>query len=330
MRNDLFRYRLMRGSPADKTVLESETLPYTFYTLPTLENYRIYGNTVNGESVGKQNIFDKTKANRQYNVARNADGSLNYNTTASNYLDYYMSVEPSTNYIAKGTKSNNLPYIPTRVYFFDSEKNWLGRTDPYSLAEGGPDYISFTTPSSCAFVQVQEDNTRIINIDKFMIVKGTSVPKSYIPYGYYCIPVINSNQTTNILLDEPLAKSGNNADYIDYKSQKRYNADGTVENVTLPEIAVYDGENEISIDTIVQPSKIYLQGHITETEVLSSRSMQSSPQMLDRSEFQLNDFEQENIVDKMSVDEFERENSVDKMPVNELELKKIGDDENAE
>ena len=104
----------------------------------------------------------------------------------------------------------------------------------------------------------------------------------------------------------------------EYKSQKRYNADGTIEEVTLPEIAVYDGENEISVDTTVQPSKVYLQGNISEAEVLSSRSLQASPQMLnlqpfDRSEFQLNDFYSETPIENPK-----------------LELETIGDDENAE
>ena len=102
------------------------------------------------------------------------------------------------------------------------------------------------------------------------------------------------SHTTNIYLDEPLAKSNDIADYIDYKLQKRFNADGTSEDVALPEITVFDNENEISFDTTVQPSKIYLKGSISENEVTISQQVQNlqtmrslQPLSLDDDDFQL-------------------------------------------
>ena len=64
--------------------------------------------------------------------------------------------------------------------------------------------------------------------------------------------------TTNIYLDEPLAKSGNNADYIDYAAQKRHNSDGTESSVTLPEIPTLAGTNTLTVGTEVQPSDVYI------------------------------------------------------------------------
>ena len=87
---------------------------------------------------------------------------------------------------------------------------------------------------------------------------------SYEPYGYK-IPVTitaGSAETTDIYLDEPLAKSGNNADYIDYATQKRRNSDGTESSVTLPEISVTAGTNTLTVGTEVQPSSIEIKGRI--------------------------------------------------------------------
>lgn len=246
----------------------SGTVPLTFIgnKSGTLKNYRIYGNTltVNGESksVGDKtiNLFDKSKSNRQYNVARNADGSFNYNPSSSNYFDYYIPVKPNTNYIAKG-KNNALP---SRMYFFDNNKNWISRTDIF-YPDNENHCVSFTTPSSCGFVQVQEDRSREIDINSFMIVEGSTVPESYVPYGY-CIPVTIGNQTTDIILTEPLEKNGDNSDYIDYAKQKRYNIDGTNDNITLPALSFSSRTNTISVDTDIKPSMIQVKGKIKISE----------------------------------------------------------------
>ena len=144
------------------------------------------------------------------------------------------------------------------MYFFDANKNWIRRTDIFQPANSNG-IISFTTPSSCGFVQVQEDRSREIDIDSFMIVEGTSVLESYVPYGY-CIPVTIGNQTIDIILTEPLEKNGDNADCIDYAKQKRYNIDGTNDNITLPALSISSGTNTISVDTAIQPSMIQLRG----------------------------------------------------------------------
>lgn len=68
--------------------------------------------------------------------------------------------------------------------------------------------------------------------------------------------------TVDIYLDEPLGKSGGDTDYIDYKTQKRYNIDGTSEDVTLPEISVTAGTNTLTVGTEVQPSSVEIKGRI--------------------------------------------------------------------
>ena len=64
------------------------------------------------------------------------------------------------------------------------------------------------------------------------------------------------NQITNIYLDKPLLKVGDNADYIDYSAQKKYTYNNTVEDMMLPDIPINVGENKLMIDTLIKPSNI--------------------------------------------------------------------------
>ena len=41
-------------------------------------------------------------------------------------------------------------------------------------------------------------------------------------YGKYAIPITNNSETANIYLDEPLRKVGNEAEYVDYETQKQH------------------------------------------------------------------------------------------------------------
>lgn len=86
-------------------------------------------------------------------------------------------------------------------------------------------------------------------IASVQIEKGSTAT----PYETYRTPV-----TTPIYLDAPLAKSGNNADYIDYAEQKRHNSDGTESSVTLPALPTVTGTNVLSVGTEVQPSEVYI------------------------------------------------------------------------
>jgi len=71
-----------------------------------------------------------------------------------------------------------------------------------------------------------------------------------------------NKQLRSVFLLEQLAKSGNNADYIDYKTQKRYNDDNSTEDIYLPELSVNKGANMISVGTIVQPLSVNLCGRV--------------------------------------------------------------------
>lgn len=72
----------------------------------------------------------------------------------------------------------------------------------------------------------------------------------------YIMPIVLSDNTYNIILSEPLIVRNGIADYIDYRTQTRYNGDGTTESVIMPEFILCDGLNYIEVDTKTIPSKI--------------------------------------------------------------------------
>lgn len=82
-------------------------------------------------------------------------------------------------------------------------------------------------------------------------------------YGKYQIQVkVTSSDSrstiTNIYISSPLKKSEDLVDYIDYKKQKvvRQVDSQTEEDVTLPDISVYEDYSKIEIITSYNPSKI--------------------------------------------------------------------------
>ena len=94
------------------------------------------------------------------------------------------------------------------------------------------------------------------------------LPQFYEPYGYR-VPVTVTNgtdtETTNIYLPEQIKMVGDEAEYVDYKEQKQYFADGTSVDVTLPALPTLSGTNTLSVGTQVQPSKVMVKGKIKTT-----------------------------------------------------------------
>jgi len=326
MRNSFFKYLLLRGgNAASRAELETEILPYTFYTQPkTLKNYRIYGNTENGQSVG-----DKTANFFNGDWQQGGINSDGYETVNDKRVR-----SPIFNIVSQKTYTFNSNLYIATVYGFYYDGSTLTREKLLYNNSSGAAPVTIDVPLNVNRIKIAlktVENAVITPSDvKWLMLNEGSTALPYEPYGYK-IPVVVNEQTTNIYLDEPLAKSGENADYIEYKTQKRYNVDGTSEDVALPEITVFDDENEISIDTTVQPSKVYIQGKISEIPSVS-QSLQSSPQTLnlqplsldvmpiDRSEFQINDISEVPVED---------ENSVEEIPETE-NFETSGDEENAE
>jgi hypothetical protein len=113
-------------------------------------------------------------------------------STTSHYTGNFTAVKPTTLYriskIAGSTTSGH------RIYYYDSDKNWIGR----SVALAYNDY-SFTTVSGCKYIQIQIGST-IVNTDNWMISEGISTV-SFEPYGWK-IPVTSAGQTVPVYLGQ--------------------------------------------------------------------------------------------------------------------------------
>lgn len=198
-----------------------------------LLNYRIDGAS-GGVGARTNNLFDKTKTNRKLNQAKNADGTMNYSTVSSNFFDYYIAVEPNTQYTVTDER-----YAPSRIYFFKSDKTWIDRSD-IAPADAYPKKRVFTTPLNCYYIQFQESKDRMMNENTLMLNVG-NISLSY--ESYYKIPVkINNTIVANIYLDSPI-----------YENESISLSDT---NVDIPTI---EGTNVLTINTTVQPSNVYIQ-----------------------------------------------------------------------
>ena len=238
---------------------EIEGIPPLTFTAKagTLSNYRIYGNTVNGESVGDRtanlfaNVWKKRYIRADNGLEEQIDGFI---------CSGFFPVEYGQTYSI--SRNINVGYDNIRGYRDD--KSFIGTgTEVCNVGNpfpsGATKIGTFTvTNENVAFVRFN-DSANDLGM-KYMIVDGTYTEQTmpaYEPYGYRVPVTVNSN-TTNIYLDEQLVKSGDDADYIDYVMQKRYNADGTSQSVELPALQTIDGTNTLSVETTVQPSKVMI------------------------------------------------------------------------
>lgn len=249
---NLKNYRIY-GNTETKTRSYSGSAPLSFPIMDgSVSNYRIYGNTENGESVGERtkNLLDIN--NLRSGAYAFADGV--YTPNSPGYLcTQKIPCEGNTTYVFSFDGDIRLAgflwYDENDTYISYINKSWNGTeinrvfsaVSPINAAYLTMDYASRNSQDAPPMTNAQIEQ----NTDK----------SSYEPYGYK-ISITNNNENANIYLDEPLKKQGNNADYIDYAEQKRYNADGTSEDVTLPALPAQSSTNSFSVGTIIQPSSV--------------------------------------------------------------------------
>lgn len=191
-----------------------------------------------------ENLFDKdaTDTNNGY-VNRcyiKSNGTLT-NPGYSWIVSEYMPVEPNANYTI-----GIMPRGAEKTYnaFYDVNKELISTFENIS-AEAN----TFTTPANAAYIRLSI-RTLESETDIYMFVKGNKLPDHYIPHRYesnYDLFVGDSK----LYADE----------YVDYGEQKIYKDISGVLTPTdppapLPAIQTYIGENNISVDTTVQPEKV--------------------------------------------------------------------------
>lgn len=243
--------------------------PLTFNAVAgTLKNYRIYGNTVNGENVGDlitegehageysvpvtvegKNLINPSKneiRNTGVEYTVNNDMSITANGSTSSIFSLFLVKVYLTkgSYIISGCPQNgsqNTYRCEIRNMELSSLIQDTGTGVTYSIVTDGYYYYSIRIAQNYVC-----DNLTFYP----MIRKADIEDDTYEPYH---APV-----TTPIYLPEQLRMVGTEADYIDYGEQKQHFADGTSVDVTLPALPTLSGTNTLTVGTEVQPSNVYI------------------------------------------------------------------------
>ena len=160
----------------NKEVEGTPALTYKGKEETNLKNYRIYGNTVGGESVGDrtENLFDENSDS----VSGYIDDSGNISQGANPITTYdYINVTPSENYYIKicGETAALLQNRKIRIAYYSQDKRFLSRV----ILERVDNGATFETLNNCYYIRLSIDDG---NTD-IMLNEG-STPLPYEPYGY--------------------------------------------------------------------------------------------------------------------------------------------------
>ena len=191
-----------------------------------LKNYRIYGNTVNGENVG--DLITEGEHAGEYSVPVTVEGknlcnniweqkminaetgntSPNENTVCCDFIP----VKPNVTYSCSRTIANN--YNNLRCY--GTNKNYLGtgadlanKSNP--LKQGELFGTFMITDARVSYIRFNDLSNSLDT--KYMLVEGIYTAETMPPYE----PV-----TTNLYLPEPIKMVGDEAEYVDYGQQKQH------------------------------------------------------------------------------------------------------------
>ena len=293
MRNDFFKYILLRASSTDTAELESETLPYLFKSNGhRLRNYRIYGNTGGvGDLDTETEKYIIPVVMQNKNVLQNTSPSRTFgNLTAT--------VQPDGTVILNGT-SPSTAFIDINTKVFVESGMILsgcpsgGSANTYCLRATKLSTESYANQTGDDIVFTSSENYKIsirINAnytcDNLIFRPMIRYPNTDGVFVAYEEPAIK-----NISLDSPL----DDGDYIDFREQKRFNSDNTNEILSLPAITSINGISVLSVNTAVQPEKVYVQGNVEQIVTASLQTLNTNLQNL-QTDWQI---ENENSLDVM-------------------------------
>lgn len=213
------------------------TSPLSFYSLgKPLTNYRISGDTVQNGTPSPDMPVDVVgcgeKTENLFDISKVESGPDAYggSIAVNNNAIVVTTSEISSNVISPGNKTlqdltENLVVGETYTIF----ANTTGSTNIFLY--GANVVVAFRT----AFMLTSKMLTSIVcwyalgrnstaTITNFMLVKGSTPPDHYEPYGYK-LPVTTTNGTDTVTTPvyigaEPLHRIGEYADYVDYASGK--------------------------------------------------------------------------------------------------------------
>lgn len=283
MKHDFYQSILFKnGSSANSAELESQTLPCIVAADGhRLKNYKIYGadggvgdydsqtdKYIIPVTVTAKNVLQNTRVGRStaINSIINADGSVTFSGTASARVDFYIAGAYGSTDNILSQRDNYICSCVTDTAVPDGIQFLVGyNTTTYAVTAVNSEY-SLTTAQISYFAIRIPAGTTLNNVTFYpMICSADFSDHDFEPYY---------TQTVVIGVNEQL----NENDYIDFREQKRYNADDTAETISLPALVTVDGTNIITVSTTVQPEKIYLQGNVSEVAIsVQSNSLQIQP-----------------------------------------------------
>ena len=249
-------------------------LQYSAKKQGTLKNYRIYGNTVGGESVG--DLVESGEHAGEYKVPVTVEGKnlFDENSLISPISNFTWYFDDEHYLLATNTSLDNRTWLYSQSQFFIAlsagtytlRLSGVGATSQYSgirvlesnnniiysenIARKANIVITFTlnTPETIGIeIKLYDGKYR------FMLNEGTTP----LPYEPYHAPV-----TVPIYLPEQIRKVGDEAEYISYAEQKMHRIGADDIDVTLPALPTLPGTNVLSVGTAVQPSRVEVKGRI--------------------------------------------------------------------
>ena len=240
----------------------------------TLKNYRIYGNTVDGESVG--DLISDGEHTGEYLVPVTVKGkNLLWNTAASQTINgVTFTVNSDKSVTVNGTATDSARLMLGAVELSAGEQYTMtgcpsgGSNNTYRLdprrtngsvvvsfidTGNGSTYIPEADIKLNIYIYIQSGNI-LDNLTFYPMIRKASITDD--TYVYHA-PI-----NTNIYLPEPLKMVGDEAEYVDFEEQKQHFADGTSVDVMLPALPTIVNTNILSIDTQVPPSQVMVKGKI--------------------------------------------------------------------
>lgn len=222
------------NTPTEKELEDTPPLSFTGNGEP-LSDWRI-----DGASGGVGDKTDNLYA-FPYTLTLSLSGSGNNRTvTDTEYIrSNIIKLEPNTAYYFTGERAQAADSYGRIALFTDMPDVGSISTHFYNFKNNGS--VTFTTDATENYALVFTAMPEDYDTDyKMMLIKDSTAPSEYIPYGYE-ISITCGGGTKTIYLDEPLGVS----DSISM----------TDTGITIPTV---DGSNTLSVGTTIQPSKVYI------------------------------------------------------------------------
>lgn len=149
------------------------------------------------DSVMTENFFDKNTCTIGKMLAKNDV----VKDDARFFYSDYIRVTPNTEYTLSA-------YVPALYNYYDINKNYIGA---HAISATGYDY-TFTTEADAYYIRFNGIMTSyssvVISPTEYMLVKGNSLPDSYVPYGVRKYDANNVNKTIVCFGDSITAQDG--------------------------------------------------------------------------------------------------------------------------